>query len=160
MSKILENKQIIHIVCEAVVIFGLVIHFSKKNKKLTSYIEDVEQRLQEQEELIQKHEQIIGKLIETINNMTLSKQHSSKKLNKPSQKKVHTQPPLKTPVPVLQQRSSRPKIDFYISEEDEEDEEEDEEEDDQEEEYSSDEDLDAEIAEELQELEIDLKKND
>ena len=38
MAKMFENKQIIHIVCEIIVIIGIVFYFSQKNKKLTNHI--------------------------------------------------------------------------------------------------------------------------
>ena len=59
MSKILENKQIIHIATEIVALMGIIFYFSSKNKKLLSHIEDLSQRLEEQEDLIQKHEKMM-----------------------------------------------------------------------------------------------------
>lgn len=167
MSKILENKQVVHIACEVVALIGLVIHFSKKNTKLNSYIDEVVQRLEEQEELIKKHEQLIGNLVQTINNMKYVQaqpvqeqpiqeqaiQQKSKKHSQSLQKKTHTMPPLEPPKPV--RRISQTKIDFNLDipqskKEEKEDSSSSEDE----------EDLDAEIAEELQELissELDLK---
>jgi len=157
MSKILENKQVVHIACEVVALIGLVIHFSKKNTKLNSYIDEVAQRLEEQEELIKKHEQLIENLVQTINNMKYVQeqpiQQKSKKHSQSLKKKTHTMPPLEPPKPV--RRISQTKIDFNLDipqskEEERED-------------NSSSEDeeeLDAELAEELQELissELDLK---
>ena len=69
MSKLLENKQIIHIATEIVVLIGITFYFSSKNKKLLSHIEDLSQRLEDQEDLIQKHEQIIKQLFNTVNNL-------------------------------------------------------------------------------------------
>ena len=67
MSKILENKQIIHIATEIVALMGIIFYFSSKNKKLLSHIEDLSQRLEEQEDLIQKHEKIIKQLVQIVN---------------------------------------------------------------------------------------------
>jgi hypothetical protein len=66
MAKLMENKQMIHIASEIVVVIGLTFYFNQKNKKLMGHIEDLSQRIEEQEDLLQKHEQIIKKLVESI----------------------------------------------------------------------------------------------
>ena len=86
MSKLLENKQIIHIAAEMIVITGVVFYFSSKNKKLLEYIENLSVRLDEQDKLIQKHEQVIIQLVATINN-TASVKNSSRKSKNDSQSK-------------------------------------------------------------------------
>ena len=68
MSKLLENKQIIHIVTEIIAAIVIIFYFSSKNKKLLGHIEDLSQRLEEQEDIIQKHELIIKQLVQAINN--------------------------------------------------------------------------------------------
>lgn len=68
MSKLLENKQIIHIVTEIIAAIVIIFYFSSKNKKLLGHIEDLSQRLEEQEDIIQKHELIIKQLVHAINN--------------------------------------------------------------------------------------------
>ena len=68
MSKLLENKQIIHIVTEIIAAIVIIFYFSSKNKKLLGHIEDLSQRLEEQEDIIQKHELIIKQLVHVINN--------------------------------------------------------------------------------------------
>ena len=68
MSKLLENKQIIHIVTEIIAGIVIIFYFSSKNKKLLGHIEDLSQRLEEQEDIIQKHELIIKQLVQAINN--------------------------------------------------------------------------------------------
>ena len=67
MLKLLENKQIIHIATEIVALIGIIFYFSSKNKKLLEHIEDLSQRLEDQEDLIQKHEQIIRQLVQAVN---------------------------------------------------------------------------------------------
>ena len=52
----LDTKQIIHIVSEIVVLIGLTFYFSSKNKKIQGHIEQLSQRLEEQEDKIQKLE--------------------------------------------------------------------------------------------------------
>lgn len=67
MSKLVENKQIVHIASEIAVLLGMTFYFNQKNKKLMGHIEDLCQRVEEQEDLIQKHEQIIRKLVDHLN---------------------------------------------------------------------------------------------
>lgn len=156
MSKLLENKQIIHIATEIVALIGIIFYFSSKNKKLLEHIEDLSQRLEDQEDLIQKHEQIIRQLVQAVNNRghppSPSPQPSKPKHVK--RKKTPSTPkrPLARPP---RQQPDKPPVSFEDNEEVEET---------YEpqpvksaavvEEYSSDEDsdLDAEIADELEEL--------
>ena len=67
MSKLLEHKNLIHIATEIGVLVGLTFYFSSKNKKLLEHIEDLSQRLEEQEDLIQKHDQILKQLVQVVN---------------------------------------------------------------------------------------------
>ena len=152
MSKLVENKQLIHIGTEVVVLVGLTFYFSQKNKKLIGHIEDLAQRVEDQEDMLQKHEQIIRKLVETINNRppTPTPTPTHQAYQKP--KKVPVSRHRSAPLQVPQRPKSPPKkISFNESpsfeqlpssseEEDEEDEEED------------DDDLDSEIQAELEEL--------
>jgi phosphopantetheine adenylyltransferase len=147
MSKLLENKQIIHIAAEIVVLVGITFYFSSKNKKLSDHIEDLSQRLEEQEDLIQKHEQIIRQLVQAMNSQTGSAQNK-KQVVKPVTKNVsNTKKKLKS----RQQQSPllQPTVSFNDNEEINEIESHNSQED-----YSSEDDsvLDAEIADELQEL--------
>lgn len=57
----------IHIASEIVVVIGLTFYFNQKNKKLMSHIEDLSQRIEEQEDILQKHEKVIRKLLDFIN---------------------------------------------------------------------------------------------
>lgn len=54
VRKLLDNKQLVHIVSEIAVIFGVIFYFSSKNKKLSSHIDELAQRLEQQEDIIQK----------------------------------------------------------------------------------------------------------
>ena len=154
MSKLLENKQIIHIATEVVVLIGLTFYFSSKNKKLMEHIEDLSQRLEDQEDLIQKHEQIIRQLVQAVNKQNGNQSHQSKlhpkKSKKPKMSNFNqsshsqiTRPPMNQPVTVNFDDNEdivehvephvEPQIELVESSED-------------------DSDLDGEIAEELQEL--------
>jgi hypothetical protein len=104
MSQILENKQMIHIVSEVVVLIGLTFYFNQKNKKLLNHIEDLAQRIEEQEDLLQKHENIIKKLVSSINELhannpsqPLPKNVMGKPVSKASPKASPKAPPKASP---------------------------------------------------------------
>lgn len=100
MSKLLENKQqLVHIASEVVVAIGLVFYFSQKNKKLMSHIEDLAQRLEEQEDIIQKHDQMIQRLAAMI-----QQQSNVNHVSKPV-----TNEPNFYPQPQKKHRSRKPK---------------------------------------------------
>lgn len=61
-NKLFDNKQLIHIASEVVVLLGMAFYFSSKNKALQSHIENLAQRLEEQEDRIQKLENIIQQM--------------------------------------------------------------------------------------------------
>jgi hypothetical protein len=148
MSKLFENKQIIHIATEIVALIGIIFYFSSKNKKLLEHIEDLSQRLEDQEDLIQKHEQIIRQLVQAVNNRGGTHKQLSPKLkkNKTSHPKRTKKVLQSTPKPVVnfddveeveemyepQSKRSAATVEEYSSDDDS--------------------DLDAEIADELQEL--------
>lgn len=62
MSKLLENKQMLHIAAEVVVLLGVSFYFNSKCKKLMGHIENLAQHIEEQDSTIQKHEQMIQSL--------------------------------------------------------------------------------------------------
>ena len=158
----------IHIASEIVVVIGLTFYFNQKNKKLMSHIEDLSQRIEEQEDLLQKHEQVIRKLVDFINLYQSEAIQSQSNYRSPPQqeqtknKKIEiktksnvTKPVLSKPEPTVVTKpvlsKPEPKVTFNevitahplklsSSREDEEEEEED------------DSDLDAELSEELKEL--------
>ena len=67
MTNVLEQKQIIHIVVEIVVLTGVSFYFASKNKQLSSSIQALSKKLEEQEEIIQRHEQILMQLVKSVN---------------------------------------------------------------------------------------------
>ena len=70
MSKIFENKTfLIHIAAEIIIIIGVSFYFSQKNKKLMGHINDLVQRIEEQEDILQKHEQLIINLNNALNDI-------------------------------------------------------------------------------------------
>lgn len=90
MSKFFENKQIIHIITEIVILIGITLYFSSKNKKLYEHIEDLSQRLEDQEDLIQKHEQIIRQLVQRLNSSRGSGNSPQHTIPTPTPKTVST----------------------------------------------------------------------
>ena len=104
MSKLLQNPQIIHIVSEAVIIIGITFYFSQKTKKLMNHINDLTQRLEDQEDIIQKHEQLILKLMNSVDE--LNKNDYNNLNNKPNANQYLQQPVKQQPV--KQQPISRP----------------------------------------------------
>lgn len=75
VQNVLENKQLVHIASEIIVLIGLTFYFSSKNKKLLSHIEGLSQRLEDQEDRIQKLEDSKASMEQTIkqleNNLNL-----------------------------------------------------------------------------------------
>ena len=57
------NFNVIHIIIEVAALCGVAVYFSNKISVLTKQVEDLNHRLEEQEETIQKHEEILKKLI-------------------------------------------------------------------------------------------------
>lgn len=70
-SKLLDNKQLIHIGAEAVVLLGLTFYFSSKNRKLMEHIEELAQRLEDQEDKIQKLESAINNIGNVLQNRVI-----------------------------------------------------------------------------------------
>lgn len=71
MSKILENKHTIHIVSEIIALCSVTMYFSSKNKKLSNQIDDLTKHINELDDVINKHEQIIKKLAENLTKLTI-----------------------------------------------------------------------------------------
>lgn len=83
MSKLLGNKQqLIHVASEVVVLLGLTFYFNSQNKKLTGHIEDLAQRIEEQEDLIQNHENIIKQLVKKVNTLDQTQQRILQQIQK------------------------------------------------------------------------------
>lgn len=156
MSKIMENKQMIHIATEIVIFAGVIYYFNQKNEKLLSQIQDLFHKMEEQEELLQRHEEIIKKMAALINEQKIKssavetdlfKKEQDRNNNKKQPIKVVKSQPIK--VTFKQELPKQNKIEHRVEEISSEEESESEKED-----INKDEsDLDAELAEELQELE-------
>ena len=75
MNSITQNKQqTIHVVSEIIVLIGVIFYFNQRHKKLLKHIEEISQRLENQEELLQKHDETIKKIVESIKSQPLSSQ--------------------------------------------------------------------------------------
>ena len=134
--------MMVHIISEVVVLVGLTFYFNQKNKKLLAHIEDLAQRVEEQEDLLQKHDRIIKQVVDHISKQQQVMQQnvmSTRPNNKPktaSLKKVSKPvqpPPVKETPPI--------RVHFAQKEDSE-----------SESESESESDLDAELAEELNDL--------
>ena len=60
---IFQNKQVIHIIGEVIVLSSVVIYFHFKTKKLNDHILEIVKKLQEQDEIIQKHDILLKQLV-------------------------------------------------------------------------------------------------
>lgn len=67
--KLFDNKQLIHIASEVVVLIGLTFYFSSKNKKLLGHVEELAQKLEEQEDHIQKLEASLQQMGQKMDNL-------------------------------------------------------------------------------------------
>lgn len=63
-----ENKDIIHIASEVVVLLGVVFYFSSKNKKLLDDMNALSDRVEEQEKQIQNLKAALGHISGLLNN--------------------------------------------------------------------------------------------
>ena len=145
--EMIDNKHLIHIVSELCLIGGLTYFFKSKTNKLSRTIEELNQRLEDQQENIEQHSVLIKKLFEHIHQQ--EKIIQSQLIEKQSQLR-HEHPPFEPP---LARQSSTRHVQFDFKEprdvkliprtED----------------SDSEEDLDAEIAEELEELINDNNEN-
>jgi hypothetical protein len=156
-QKLIDNKQMVHIISEVVVMLGMTFYFSSKNKQLQGYIDELSQRLEEQEDRVHKLEGTLQQLNTNFgqfvqeNRMTVSNLVQKMNVPSPSQsqpKKVKQKmfnlksQPLQPP--------PQPKKVVFVEQEKEDEEE------------ISDSELDEEIQEELKDLKEDnvLKKQD
>ena len=112
MSKLFENKQqIIHIATEIIALIAITFYFSQKNKKLMTHIEDLAQRIEEQEETLQKHDKLIQKMSSTITTLQTqlqqyssnSRTHVNIKNDTPKKPTIHKTPKVhfKHPEPII-----------------------------------------------------------
>jgi len=86
MSKL--NEQMVHIATEIVVILGLTFYFNQKTKKLMGCIDELNKKVQEQEELLKKHEQIIKQMIDFINKLEIPKEQTKEQPKEKNGKKT------------------------------------------------------------------------
>jgi len=93
MNRILEHKQIIHVLSEVVIIASVSYFFYQKNKKLSQEIENLTQLLQEQQNMLDKHENLIKKLLDNQSYQQTVMQHKPKEKVKAIRKEVVLPPP-------------------------------------------------------------------
>lgn len=112
-KKLFDNKQLIHVAAEVVLFVGMFYYISSKTKKLNNHIEDLVQKIDEQEELLQKHEQIIKQLVGAINQMPRQMMH-------PPPQQTHKRRPSPPPKKKSKRRTpqQQPTVRFNLSDED------------------------------------------
>lgn len=72
-ATLLENKQLMHVAAEVVVLIGIIYYINQKNATCAKNIDKLVQRIEEQEDIIQRHEQLINKLISALESTTSSR---------------------------------------------------------------------------------------
>ena len=65
-KELLENKQLVHIASEVVALVGLAFYFSSKNKQLLTHIEELSQRMEDQEDALQRVETTLQKVTQRL----------------------------------------------------------------------------------------------
>ncbi len=63
MSKLFENKNILHITVEVIILISIVLYFSQKTKKIAQHINDLMHRIEEQDDMLQRHEELLASLL-------------------------------------------------------------------------------------------------
>ena len=80
MSDILKNKEVLILVGEIAVVAGVCFYFSRKNKQLSTQLEILAKKFEEQQQLINKHEEIIHQLIQITQEQHASQEQLSRLL--------------------------------------------------------------------------------
>lgn len=65
----------IHVLSEVAAMLGITFYFSQQNKRLKGYIEDLAQRMEEQEDLIQRHEELLKALTARVGGVPEQRQN-------------------------------------------------------------------------------------
>ena len=111
MSSLFENKQMVHIVSEVIILFGVVMYFNSQTKNLANQIEELSNRFDEQEEKVEALEKKINELV--AQRMQQVPQRVNLPPPQPQQRVVVTSPPpptKKVEVPSVPQVSQQSKI--------------------------------------------------
>lgn len=108
MSKLLDNKQMIHIAAEIVILIGVTFYFSQKNRKLMVHIEDLTLRLEEQDELLQNHEKVLQKLVAHVSGTPVASKTMVKPTASKPVKPATAKPATKTSKPVTKPAPTPP----------------------------------------------------
>ena len=127
MSKLLDTKQIVHIVAELMVLGGMTIYFTQKQRRMLTHIHNLSDMINKQNEQIKFQSSQIQMLMtafETLNksgvqsfNQPTSVKgptfiNSESNLHQSNRKKTHNDPPLKTPKYEMMPKTLEPTITF------------------------------------------------
>lgn len=98
MKALLENKLVLHIVGEAIVFIAVIFYFSQRHKRVMNHINDLVQRIEEQEDMLHKHEKAIENLTKQLKELkdNTSTKPSVKGQSIPINKPVVVEPVFKT----------------------------------------------------------------
>lgn len=161
VSKLFDNKQLVHIASEIVVLSGLTFYFSSKNKRLLAHIEELSQRIEEQEDRIQKFEVFFNQKFDSfVQQVNMGFNQVGQNLSLlTKEKKIETKHTTPIITEIAKPVKSEKKVNFYSDNIVEEERSNNiVKKDDIVEEELSDSDLDEEIRDELNELDTSLKK--
>jgi hypothetical protein len=93
MAKIFENRQLLHVVSEVVILMALTYNISSKFKTVKSYIDDICHRLDEQEEMITRQTQQIDSLTSELKKLyAFTRGLGGEIISEVNPTKIHSQP--------------------------------------------------------------------
>lgn len=105
MNSLVQNKQLIHVAAEVLVIGGMAVYFQKKNTAMQSELDQIKERCSSYEKLLNEHSTTIKQIVNQINNINVSntvtpRRKIERKVVKPVKRsRIHTKPVFVTPVP-------------------------------------------------------------
>ena len=80
MPKIIDNKQLIHIITEVTVILGVTLYFSHRIRKLSKQIQYLHNQIEEQNTKINRHEQLFSQIFSHQNPINISPRVQSQRI--------------------------------------------------------------------------------
>ncbi len=100
----MDNKQLIHIACEGIVIGSVSLYFAKQLKKANKEIEELKEIISKNQAANEKRFEVLFNILDSLN----SQQQPQRKIV-PQQKKVTIAPIIKKkPSPVLNKKNVTP----------------------------------------------------
>lgn len=94
----MDNKQLIHVACEGIVIGGVSLYFAKQLKKANKEIEELKEIISKNQAANEKRFEVLFNILDSLNSQ--SSQQPKMMVEKPIKKKVSISPPQKKVKPV------------------------------------------------------------